>query len=76
MSKALSVYDVNTGESLRASFIVDPAGIIVAYEVHNQSIGRSAGELLRKLDAAIAVYKGGGGLCPAGWKKGDPLINP
>ncbi len=76
LSKALGVYDENTGEALRASFIVDPDGIIVAYEIHNQSIGRNAGELLRKLDAAIAVQKGGGGLCPAGWKKGDPLLQP
>jgi len=76
LSKALGVYDENTGEALRASFIVNPDGIIVAYEIHDPSIGRSAGELLRKLDAAIAVYKGGGGLCPAGWKKGDPLIKP
>lgn len=76
LSKILGVYDENTGEALRASFIVDPEGEIVAYEVHNPAIGRSAGELLRKLDAAIAVKKGGGGLCPASWKKGDALIKP
>lgn len=76
LSKMLGIYDENTGEALRASFIVDPEGEIVAYEVHNPAIGRSAGELLRKLDAAIAVKKGGGGLCPASWKKGDALIKP
>ncbi|MGQ9843371.1 MAG: peroxiredoxin [Spirochaetota bacterium] len=76
LSKVLGVYDENTGEALRASFIVDPEGVVVAYEIHNPTIGRSAGELLRKLDAAIAVKKGGGGLCPASWKKGDALIKP
>lgn len=76
LSKVLGIYDENTGEALRASFIVDPEGVVVAYEIHNPAIGRSAGELLRKLDAAIAVKKGGGGLCPASWKKGDALIKP
>ena len=76
LSKVLGVYDENTGEALRASFIVDPEGVVVAYEIHNPAIGRSAGELLRKLDAAIAVKKGGGGLCPASWKKGDALLKP
>lgn len=73
-SSIMQVYDKNRGTALRASFIIDPDGIIVAAEYSSESVGRNAGELLRKLDAAAAVRKGGGGLCPAGWKEGAELI--
>jgi len=73
-SSIMQVYDKNSGTALRASFIIDPDGIIVAAEYSSNSIGRNAGELLRKFDAAVAVSKGGGGLCPAGWKEGAELI--
>ena len=73
-SNIMQVYDKNSGTAIRASFIIDPDGIIVAAEYSSDSIGRNAGELLRKFDAAVAVRKGGGGLCPAGWKEGSELI--
>ncbi|HNX24171.1 MAG TPA: peroxiredoxin [Spirochaetota bacterium] len=72
-SNVMQVYDRNSGTANRASFIIDPDGIIVAAEYSSDSIGRNAGELLRKFDAAVAVRKGGG-LCPAGWKEGSELI--
>ena len=74
-SRSLGVYESSRGTAIRASFIVDPDGIIIAADYSHDSIGRNAGELLRKLDAAIAVRKGGGGLCPAGWTEGKELIN-
>jgi len=73
-SNVMQVYDRTNGTAIRASFIIDPDGIIVAAEYSSDSIGRNAGELLRKFDAAVAVRKGGGGLCPAGWKQGSELI--
>ena len=73
-SNIMLVYDKRNGTALRASFIIDPDGIIIASEYSNDSIGRNAGELLRKFDAAVAVRKGDGGLCPAGWKEGAELI--
>ena len=73
-SSIMQVYDKNSGTAIRASFIIDPDGIIVVAEYSSDSIGRNAGELLRKFDAAVAVRKGGGGLCPAGWKEGSELI--
>jgi len=73
-SRVLGVYESSKGTAIRASFIVDPDGFIVAADYSHDSIGRNAGELLRKLDAAIAVRKGGGGLCPAGWTEGKDLI--
>ncbi len=73
-SSIMQVYDKKSGTAIRASFIIDPDGIISAAEYNSDSIGRNAGELLRKFDAAVAIRKGGGGLCPAGWTEGSELI--
>ncbi|MBN2080173.1 MAG: peroxiredoxin [Spirochaetes bacterium] len=76
LSRAMGVYNEGKGTAHRASFIVNPEGAVVAFEVHHDSIGRSADELLRKLSAAISVEKGGGGYCPAGWQPGEEMITP
>ncbi|MFC1670220.1 peroxiredoxin [Spirochaetota bacterium] len=76
LSRFMGVYDGNTGMAMRGTFVINPLGYVVAYEVHHDSIGRSADELLRKLNAAIAVSGGYGGVCPAAWKKGQKLIHP
>lgn len=76
LSRAMGVYVEERGVALRASFVVDPDGKIIACEIHDESIGRSATELLRKLDAAIAVRESDGGFCPANWNAGDALIKP
>ena len=56
--------------------IVDPDGVIKAYELHDNSIGRSAAELLRKLQAAKFVREHGGEVCPANWKPGAKTLKP
>jgi NADH-dependent peroxiredoxin subunit C len=64
------------GLSLRATFIIDPKGDIKAYEFHNNSIGRSYAELIRKIEAAQFVEKNGGEVCPASWKPGSKTLKP
>lgn len=64
------------GLAQRGSFIVDPDGILQAYEIHANNIGRSATELLRKLEAAVFVREHGGEVCPANWKKGGKTLKP
>lgn len=76
LSRYFRAYNKKEGISERATFLVDPEGHVVAYEFHHESVGRSADELLRKLNAAIAVREGGGGYCPAGWKPGDNVLHP
>ncbi len=67
----------DAGLSLRATFLIDPEGIIKAMEVHDNGIGRSAKELFRKLQAAKFVYEHGGvQVCPAGWEPGDDTLTP
>lgn len=64
------------GISLRASFIVDPDGILKAFEMHDNSIGRSVKELLRKLQAARFVRGHQGQVCPAAWEPGRKTLKP
>ena len=76
LCKALGTYIAEEGLSYRASFIVDPDGVIKAYEMHDNSIGRSAAELLRKLKAAQFVREHGGEVCPANWQPGEETLTP
>lgn len=64
------------GVALRGSFLIDPEGILQAFEIHNNSIGRSAEELFRKLQAAKFVNEHGGEVCPADWKPGKRTLKP
>ena len=65
----------DAGQALRGTFIVNPEGKIVAYEVHDLGIGRNAEELLRKLQAAQFVAEHGDQVCPAKWKPGSKTFN-
>ena len=76
LSRELGTYLEEEGVALRGSFIIDPDGIIKACEIHDNSIGRSASELLRKLQAAVHVREGKGEVCPASWKPGDKTLKP
>ena len=64
------------GLSLRATFIIDPNGIIKAFEYHDNSIGRNVHELIRKLQAAQFVEKHGDQVCPVNWEPGDKTLKP
>jgi peroxiredoxin (alkyl hydroperoxide reductase subunit C) len=71
------IYDgEDKGLARRGSFIIDPDGVLQAYEVHANNVGRSADELLRKLEACIFVREHGGEVCPANWKKGGKTLRP
>jgi peroxiredoxin (alkyl hydroperoxide reductase subunit C) len=69
-------YIPDEGVSLRASFIIDPDGYLKAIEMHDNSFGRSAKELLRKLEAAKFVRDHKGNVCPASWEPGEETIKP
>jgi len=76
MCREFGTYIEDAGLSLRGSFIIDPDGILKAYEMNDNSIGRSAKELLRKLSAAKFVYEAGGEVCPASWEPGGKTLKP
>jgi len=76
LSRKLGVYLENEGLTLRATFIIDPRGKIKAYEVHDNSIGRSIKEILRKFEAAKFVNEHKGLVCPASWRPGKKPLKP
>ena len=74
--KRYNTYIQKEGVSLRGTFIIDPEGILKAYELHDNSIGRSSRELLRKLQAAQYVREHGDQVCPANWTPGKDTLTP
>ncbi|MBI2102963.1 redoxin domain-containing protein [Candidatus Woesearchaeota archaeon] len=64
------------GISLRGTFIIDPDGVLKAFEIHDNSIGRSTEELVRKIKAAQFVREHGGEVCPASWQPGKKTLKP
>jgi len=60
----------------RATFIVDPDGIIQAMEITSEGIGRDADDLMRKVKAAQYVRANPDEVCPAKWKEGEETLAP
>ena len=60
----------------RATFVIDPQGVIQAVEITAEGIGRDASELMRKVKAAQYVAAHPGEVCPAKWKEGEATLAP
>jgi NADH-dependent peroxiredoxin subunit C len=60
----------------RATFLVDPEGIIQFMEITSEGVGRNATELLRKVKAAQYVASHPGEVCPAKWEEGEKTLAP
>jgi len=71
LSAACGVLDRNEGVALRATFLVDPDGIIRYAAVNDLSVGRNPAEVLRVLDALQSDE-----LCPCNWNKGEEFLRP
>jgi peroxiredoxin len=76
LARDFDVYIEDEGMALRGSFIINPEGKIVSYEVNDNSIGREASELLRKVQAAQFVAEHGDQVCPAKWRPGAETLKP
>lgn len=57
------------GVAARATFIVDPAGLVQYAAFHNLEVGRSISEILRVLEALRT-----GERAPAEWRPGQPTL--
>ncbi|HTZ71491.1 MAG TPA: peroxiredoxin [Acetobacteraceae bacterium] len=71
LSAALGILDKDEGVALRATFLVDPQGIIQFASVNGLNVGRNPAEVLRVLDALQSDE-----LCPCNWNKGDEFLRP
>lgn len=76
VARLFNVYIEDEGLALRGTFIIDPDGVLKTIEVHDNAIGRSAKEALRKLRAAKFVHEHGGNVCPANWEPGAKTLHP
>ncbi|HZF17080.1 MAG TPA: peroxiredoxin [Steroidobacteraceae bacterium] len=69
LSTSLGILDSEAGVAQRATFIVDPQGVIRFVYVTDLSVGRNPDEVLRVLDGLQTDE-----LCPCNWKKGDDTL--
>ncbi|UYN93788.1 MAG: peroxiredoxin [Enhydrobacter sp.] len=69
LSQSLGILDKAEGVCLRATFIVDPEGVIRFVSVNDLSVGRNPQEVLRVLDALQTDE-----LCPCNWQKGEEVL--
>lgn len=71
------VYDQDAGVETRGRFLIDPDGVIQAYEVVTPPVGRHIGETLRQIQAFQHV-RGSNGMVatPSGWKPGKATLKP
>jgi len=76
LTRNFGVMVEETGLAQRGSFLVDPNGLVKVMEIHEDGIGRDAGELLRKVQAAQYVATHPGEVCPAKWTPGAATLAP
>lgn len=76
LARNFEVLIEDEGLALRGTFVVNPQGEIKLCEIHDNGIGRDAGELLRKVKAAQYVASHPGEVCPAKWQEGDKTLKP
>jgi alkyl hydroperoxide reductase subunit AhpC len=69
LSSRLGILDPQAGVAQRATFIVDPQGVIRFVYVTDLNVGRSPEEVLRVLDALQTDE-----LCPCNWKQGQETL--
>lgn len=69
ISTAYGCYLDDKGIALRATYVIDPDGILQWAEYNPLNVGRNADEVLRVLTAVQT-----GELCAAGWKPGEQTL--
>ncbi len=69
LARELDILDREEHVPLRATFLVDPQGVIQWATVNNLSVGRSVDEAIRVIDAVQSDE-----LCPCNWKQGEEFV--
>jgi peroxiredoxin (alkyl hydroperoxide reductase subunit C) len=69
LSSALGILHPEEGVPTRATFIIDPEGVIRHVSVNDLSVGRDIDKVLRLVDAFQS-----GGLTPCNWRPGQPTL--
>lgn len=69
LADALGILTPDERVANRATFVVDPNGIIRWVSVYDMNVGRNVDEVLRVLDALQTDE-----LCPCNWKSGEETL--
>ena len=69
LADELGILESNEKIAYRATFIVDPEGIVRWVSVYDLSVGRNVNEVIRVLDALQTDE-----LCPCNWEKGEETL--
>lgn len=70
LSEELGILTADEKVAYRATYIIDPDGIVRWVSAYDLSVGRSVDEVLRVLDALQTDE-----LCPCNWTKGEATLN-
>jgi len=71
------IYDDDAGVETRGRFLIDPDGVIQAYEVLTPPVGRNVAESIRQIQAFQLVRETKGGeATPSGWRPGRKTLKP
>lgn len=71
------VFDPASGVDFRGRFIIDPDGIVQAFEVLTPPVGRNVNEAVRQIKAFQLVRETKGAeVTPSGWQVGGKTLNP
>ncbi len=76
LARSFGVMIEEDGMAYRGTFVVNPEGRVKLAEIQDNSIGRNADELFRKVQAAQFVATHDGEVCPAKWKAGAETLKP
>jgi peroxiredoxin (alkyl hydroperoxide reductase subunit C) len=77
VGQAYGIYDEDAGVETRGRFIIDPDGVVQAYEVLTPPVGRNVGETTRQVQAFQLVRESKGAQAtPSGWRPGKPTLEP
>ncbi len=77
VGRAYGMIDASAQDSsaVRATYFIDPQGVVRAINIYPHTVGRSVDEILRTL-AALQRTADGSVLAPEGWRPGQPLLAP
>ncbi len=70
IAAAFDVIHPDGDKALRATFVIDPDGVVQSATINNLSIGRNIDETLRTVKAG-QFTRTHGDVCPANWEDGD-----
>ncbi len=77
LSRLFGVYDEDSGNALRGTFIIDPQGVLLNAEILYFNLGRNIDELMRKFKASKHLARKETEACPSKWREeGDPTLTP